>query len=154
LYHRSTETQQSLCSYCGRCECYLEAGRWPAGAATRWWLHNFPHTPVQPLREEFADFPWEPNRNALRAWQRSRTGFPFVDAGMREQVRSNPPESPAFDRVWSRESRTWIGFMATPVRFVRVRSQREGCPNLGAPSRLGGDLELPAQERGSLPHAQ
>jgi deoxyribodipyrimidine photo-lyase len=47
-------------------------------------LYHFPHTPEQPLRKEFADFPWEPNRKALREWQRGRTGYPIVDAGMRE----------------------------------------------------------------------
>ena len=29
-------------------------------------------------------FPWEPDRKNLRAWQRGRTGYPIVDAGMRE----------------------------------------------------------------------
>jgi deoxyribodipyrimidine photo-lyase len=47
-------------------------------------LFHFPHTPEQPLRKEFADFPWKTNRKALHAWQRGRTGYPIVDAGMRE----------------------------------------------------------------------
>jgi deoxyribodipyrimidine photo-lyase len=47
-------------------------------------LFHFPHTPEQPLREEFAAFPWKRDRNNLRAWQRGRTGYPIVDAGMRE----------------------------------------------------------------------
>ena len=47
-------------------------------------LFHFPHTPEQPLRKEFAAFPWEPDRKNLRAWQRGRTGYPIVDAGMRE----------------------------------------------------------------------
>jgi deoxyribodipyrimidine photo-lyase len=47
-------------------------------------LVAFPHTPEQPLRSKFAAFPWEPNRENLRAWQRGRTGYPLVDAGMRE----------------------------------------------------------------------
>jgi deoxyribodipyrimidine photo-lyase len=47
-------------------------------------LFHFPHTPEQPLRTEFADFPWEPDRKNLCAWQRGRTGYPIVDAGMRE----------------------------------------------------------------------
>ena len=34
--------------------------------------------------EQFAAFPWEPDRENLRAWQRGRTGYPIVDAGMRE----------------------------------------------------------------------
>ncbi len=47
-------------------------------------LFHFPHTPEQPLRDEFFRFPWKPNRKYLRAWQRGRTGYPIVDAGMRE----------------------------------------------------------------------
>ncbi len=47
-------------------------------------LFHFPHTPEQPLRKDFAAFPWEPDRENLRAWQRGRTGYPIVDAGMRE----------------------------------------------------------------------
>ncbi len=47
-------------------------------------LFHFPTTPDQPLRPEFAKFPWDDNNQALRAWQRGRTGYPIVDAGMRE----------------------------------------------------------------------
>jgi len=47
-------------------------------------LWHFPHTATQPLREQFADFPWQDNQAALRAWQRGRTGYPLVDAAMRQ----------------------------------------------------------------------
>lgn len=47
-------------------------------------LYHFPHTPTQPLRREFAVFPWRDDHVTLRAWQRGRTGYPLVDAGMRE----------------------------------------------------------------------
>lgn len=48
-------------------------------------LFHFPHTPLQPLEARFEDFPWPPrDDDALRAWQRGRTGLPIVDAGMRE----------------------------------------------------------------------
>jgi deoxyribodipyrimidine photo-lyase len=47
-------------------------------------LYHFPHTPEQPLRPRFARFPWRRNQTWLRAWQQGRTGYPFVDAGMRE----------------------------------------------------------------------
>ncbi len=47
-------------------------------------LYHFPQTTDHPLRSEFADFPWEDNEPALRAWQRGMTGYPIVDAGMRE----------------------------------------------------------------------
>ncbi len=49
-------------------------------------LYHFPHTPERPLREEFAGFPWAEDRGGvkLRAWQRGETGYPIVDAGMRQ----------------------------------------------------------------------
>jgi deoxyribodipyrimidine photo-lyase len=49
-------------------------------------LYHFPHTPELPLREEFGGFPWaeDVRGETLRAWQRGRTGYPIVDAGMRE----------------------------------------------------------------------
>jgi len=47
-------------------------------------LFHFPRTTTQPLRPEFANFPWRKEMAWLHAWQRGRTGFPIVDAGMRE----------------------------------------------------------------------
>ncbi|MBM3319617.1 MAG: deoxyribodipyrimidine photo-lyase [Candidatus Eisenbacteria bacterium] len=47
-------------------------------------LHHFPRTPEEPLRNLFARFPWRRSRKELVAWQRGLTGYPFVDAGMRE----------------------------------------------------------------------
>jgi deoxyribodipyrimidine photo-lyase len=47
-------------------------------------LYYFPRTATEPLRSKFTDFPWRNNAKMLRAWQRGRTGYPIVDAGMRE----------------------------------------------------------------------
>jgi deoxyribodipyrimidine photo-lyase len=47
-------------------------------------LWHRPEMPEQPLRAEFAAFPWQPDAALLRAWQRGRTGYPIVDAGMRQ----------------------------------------------------------------------
>jgi deoxyribodipyrimidine photo-lyase len=47
-------------------------------------LFHFPGTPCEPLRAEFKRFPWRQNPKLLCAWQTGRTGFPIVDAGMRE----------------------------------------------------------------------
>lgn len=47
-------------------------------------LFHFPHFPQQPFREEFASFPWHEDAEALKAWQRGMTGYPIVDAGLRE----------------------------------------------------------------------
>ena len=47
-------------------------------------LYYHPHLPEQPLRPAFAHFPWRDDPVGLRAWQRGLTGYPIVDAGMRE----------------------------------------------------------------------
>ena len=47
-------------------------------------LYHFPRTTNEPLRSEFARFPWRDDARELTAWQRGRTGIPLVDAGMRE----------------------------------------------------------------------
>tara|TARA_Y100000588_G_scaffold57256_1_gene55170 strand:- start:87 stop:1478 length:1392 start_codon:yes stop_codon:yes gene_type:complete len=47
-------------------------------------LHHFPHTVEEALRPAFNRFPWADNPKHLRAWQLGQTGYPFVDAGMRE----------------------------------------------------------------------
>lgn len=47
-------------------------------------LYHFPHTARAPLNERFNNFPWEDDPPALEAWQQGRTGYPIVDAGMRQ----------------------------------------------------------------------
>ncbi len=47
-------------------------------------LFHFPSLPDTPFRPEFAQFPWKEDKSALEAWQRGQTGYPIVDAGMRE----------------------------------------------------------------------
>lgn len=47
-------------------------------------LAHFPRTPEAPMRPAFAAFPWREDAAAFAAWKRGRTGYPFVDAGMRQ----------------------------------------------------------------------
>jgi deoxyribodipyrimidine photo-lyase len=47
-------------------------------------LYHFPHTTDAPLRSDYARFPWVKDPVGLRAWQQGRTGYPIVDAGMRQ----------------------------------------------------------------------
>jgi deoxyribodipyrimidine photo-lyase len=47
-------------------------------------LFHYPRTPAEPLRSEFRAFPWRKNAKMLKAWTRGQTGYPLVDAGMRE----------------------------------------------------------------------
>jgi deoxyribodipyrimidine photo-lyase len=47
-------------------------------------LYHFPHTVHEPLRTNFTSFAWQKDEQALKAWQRGQTGYPLVDAGMRQ----------------------------------------------------------------------
>ena len=47
-------------------------------------LYHFPDTVERPLRPEFEKFPWRQDANDLSAWQNGKTGYPLVDAGMRQ----------------------------------------------------------------------
>lgn len=71
------------------------AGRFEAGLETfrkellwREFSHHllvhFPDLPTEPFRAEFTSFPWVDDASRLAAWQRGKTGYPIVDAGMRE----------------------------------------------------------------------
>lgn len=43
--------------------------------------HDLPQKNLQP---KFDNFPWREDADALRCWQRGMTGYPIIDAGMRE----------------------------------------------------------------------
>jgi len=47
-------------------------------------LYHHPRTPQEPFRAEFRNFPWRADAAKLQAWTRALTGYPLVDAGMRE----------------------------------------------------------------------
>ncbi len=47
-------------------------------------LFHFPTLPTDNVNRRFDDFPWTDDPKALGAWQRGLTGYPIVDAGMRE----------------------------------------------------------------------
>jgi len=47
-------------------------------------LRHYPHTTDAPLRPEFSRMRDRGSDQWLAAWQRGRTGYPLVDAGMRE----------------------------------------------------------------------
>tara|TARA_Y100001970_G_scaffold238050_1_gene298996 strand:+ start:1387 stop:2808 length:1422 start_codon:yes stop_codon:yes gene_type:complete len=47
-------------------------------------INNFPQMLKGNLRKEFDKFPWDKNAKNLLAWKHGMTGYPIVDAGMRE----------------------------------------------------------------------
>jgi deoxyribodipyrimidine photo-lyase len=63
-------------------ETFVKELLWREFSISLLW-HN-PQLPEAPLKPEFEKFPWEPKQKNLRAWQAGKTGYPIVDAGMRE----------------------------------------------------------------------
>lgn len=47
-------------------------------------LFHWPSLPEANWRDQFDAFPWRDDPEALEAWKRGRTGYPVVDAAMRE----------------------------------------------------------------------
>lgn len=47
-------------------------------------LTNFPHVEKQAFRAKYERVPWRNNEDEYKAWCAGKTGYPLVDAGMRE----------------------------------------------------------------------
>lgn len=47
-------------------------------------LFHWPDLAEAPWRKNFAAFPWHDDQEAFSAWCRGRTGYPLVDAGLRQ----------------------------------------------------------------------
>ncbi len=51
-------------------------------------LYHFPDLPHRNFQPRFDAFPWRSDEAAFTAWTKGRTGYPIVDAGMRELWRT------------------------------------------------------------------
>lgn len=78
----SPQTIWHACQSLPSCESYLRQLGWREFA--HYLLYHFPQTFEQPLRSEFTSFPWNEEPSSLKKWQQGLTGYPIVDAGMRE----------------------------------------------------------------------
>lgn len=47
-------------------------------------LYHFPELPKRSLRAAYEKFPWNHNQDWIERWNKGETGYPIVDAGMRE----------------------------------------------------------------------
>jgi deoxyribodipyrimidine photo-lyase len=74
--------EQSSSDNPSECEAYLRQLAWREFAHHL--LYHYPESAERALRPEFARFPWRARRDWMEAWKRGKTGYPLVDAGMRE----------------------------------------------------------------------
>ena len=49
-----------------------------------YFLYHFPHVAEKNWREKFDHFPWKKSKSLLDKWKKGETGYPIVDAGMKE----------------------------------------------------------------------
>lgn len=63
-------------------DCFLSELGWREFA--HYLLFHFPELPEKNFQAKFDGFPWAADDALVSAWQRGQTGFPIVDAGMRE----------------------------------------------------------------------
>ena len=63
-------------------ERYLAEIGWREFAAYN--LFHEPATMNESMDKRFANFPWQQDTKALQRWQQGMTGFPIIDAGMRQ----------------------------------------------------------------------
>jgi deoxyribodipyrimidine photo-lyase len=84
VWHEVTELEEKSPSKSARVhrETYLKEIGWREFANHL--LFHFPRTPSEPLRENFRHFPWRRSPKDFRIWSKGLTGYPIVDAGMRE----------------------------------------------------------------------
>lgn len=47
-------------------------------------LYHFPNLPKDNLQKKFNNFPWKDNNYYFDSWKKGKTGYPIIDAGMRE----------------------------------------------------------------------
>lgn len=51
-------------------------------------LHHFPHVLEHEFNEDWKDLPWDESGENFEKWKKGQTGFPIVDAGMRQLLKT------------------------------------------------------------------
>jgi deoxyribodipyrimidine photo-lyase len=86
-YHAALRRRRAAADHAARAavDCFLGELGWREFSYHL--LFHFPRTPDDNLTRRFDAFPWvdmRQGRHWLADWQRGRTGYPIVDAGMRQ----------------------------------------------------------------------
>ena len=79
---KSYARKSSLIEYTGDIDKFVAEVGWRDFANHL--LFHFPEIPTKNWKPAFDDYPWRENEEDLSAWQQGMTGYPMVDAGMRE----------------------------------------------------------------------
>ncbi len=82
IWHAARFAADERPSWSGDIEKFLSELSWREFC--RHLLFDVPDLAERNLQPSFDAFPWRQDKDGLTAWQRGRTGYPIVDAGMRE----------------------------------------------------------------------
>jgi len=82
IYQRTLEYQMQHPETLASSEHFLSELGWRE--FSYYLLFHFPKLPFENFKSMFDAFPWHENQAALKKWQQGQTGYPIVDAGMRE----------------------------------------------------------------------
>ncbi|PWT97831.1 MAG: deoxyribodipyrimidine photolyase [Candidatus Melainabacteria bacterium] len=82
VWHSVKQHAQNKPGLDASCKSYLKELVWREFAYHL--LYHFPKTTDVPMRAEFDRFPWSSKASFLKAWQAGNTGYPIVDAGIRQ----------------------------------------------------------------------
>ena len=64
------------------CETFIKQLTWREFSYHQ--MIHFPDSIESPIRSEFLSFPWKQDEQLFTCWKKGMTGYPLVDAGMRE----------------------------------------------------------------------
>jgi deoxyribodipyrimidine photo-lyase len=81
VWHAVRQSETSLQSSTGA-EALLRQLYWRDFSS--YLLFHFPYLSHKPMRSEFDNFPWIADERLFNAWMDGMTGYPIVDAGMRQ----------------------------------------------------------------------
>lgn len=82
LWHAARRVQRSRSDEGSGIDSFLRQLVWRDFCANL--LYHFPEIAEQPFQAKFNRFPWADDPVSLEAWQKGRTGYPWIDAGMRQ----------------------------------------------------------------------
>ncbi len=82
IWHATRHAQAADAGKSTGAEAFLRELVWRDFCANL--LYHFPELSERPFQAKFRNFPWRDDADALQAWQRGETGYPWIDAGMRQ----------------------------------------------------------------------
>ncbi len=82
IWHAAQTVQQQKANIYADVDHFLSELVWREFST--YLLYHYPHLPETAYLPAFNAFPWLYNKKHLKSWQKGLTGYPIVDAGMRE----------------------------------------------------------------------